>query len=136
MLKLKIFFACLTVLFFLFSMVVCVEVYTMERAFARGVFTDLLDEMQDKGYLDDQLALYYATKMTELGWQQVEQDFYRGTWPREEVQRAKKELHQSVFLSLHVRPSRVSQWFHLFLSGETVFRLTGSRPSEYFDPGW
>jgi hypothetical protein len=109
--------------------------YALERAIARGYFADVLDDMQDIGYLEPELAGYYRSKMRQLGWEES-QDFFAGSWPTTEGQRAKKERNEMVSLSLMVRPSRVAQWINLFVEGDTVFSFTGSRPSEYFDPGW
>ncbi|MFM1655047.1 hypothetical protein ACI7RC_23575 [Brevibacillus sp. B_LB10_24] len=136
MLKLPVFLTCLSVIIFLFAAVVCVEMYTLERAIARGFYTDLLDDMQDIGYLDAELESYYKEKMNELEWEAAQGDYFAGTWPREESLRSRKQLHDLVHLSLGIRPTRLSQWMHYLFKGERVFTFTGSRPSEYFDPEW
>lgn len=136
MIKLKVFLLCLTVIFTVFSMVVCIEMVTLERAFARGVYQDIMDDMQDIGYLDGQLASYYANKMSELGWVGENGDFYTGTWPREVASRSYKERNELVSLTLTIRPSRITQWAQLLFGDEPVFRFNGRRPSEYFDSGW
>ena len=136
MLKLKVFLICLSVFFSVFSMIVCVETYTLERAMARGIYQDLLDDMQDIGYLDSRLAAYYANKMEALGWEGVEGDFFKGSQPRDVLIRALKEKNQTIFLSLQIKPSIITQWVHLLFEGEPLFQFSGSRPSEYFDMGW
>jgi hypothetical protein len=136
MLKLKIFLLCLSVIIAVFSMVICMEMYALERAMARGIFSDVLDDMQDIGYLHSGLAGYYREEMVEMGWVSVSEDFFTGSWPREETQRARKERNEQITLTLTVRPSRLSQWINQFVTGEAVFRFSASRPSEYFDPGW
>ena len=40
--------------------------YAMERAIARGIYADILDDMQDIGYLEPSLADYYLEKMGDL----------------------------------------------------------------------
>jgi hypothetical protein len=134
--KVKVFLICLSVLVVVFSMLVCMEIYALERAIARGFYTDILDDMQDIGFLENGLADYYRSKMEELGWEAVEGDFFLGTWPLSETLRARKENNELVSLTVRIRPSRVSQWIHLFREGDTVFQFSGSRPSEYFDPRW
>ena len=135
MVKTKVFLLCLSVMLVLFSSIAAYEMYAMERAIARGYFADLLDDMQDIGYLESDLADYYRNEMRELGWEEGG-NFFAGSWPLAETQRARKENHEMVSLTLTVRPTRVAQWINLFVEGETVFTFTGSRPSEYFDPGW
>lgn len=135
MVKVKVFLICLPVMLVLFSVTAAFEMYAMERAIARGYFADLMDDMQDIGYLDQDLAEYYRSKMRQIGWEETG-NFFAGSWPMAEEQRAKKERNDMVSLTLTVRPSRVAQWIHLFVQGETVFSFSGSRPSEYFDPGW
>lgn len=136
MTKLKVFLLCLAVIFTVFSMIVCIEMVTLERAIARGVYQDIMDDMQDIGYLDSQLASYYENEMSELGWEGMNGDFFAGTWPREVAARSNKEKNGQVILSLTIRPTRISQWVQLLLEGEPVFRFRGSRPSEYFDSAW
>ncbi|GEC93224.1 hypothetical protein BBR01nite_55550 [Brevibacillus brevis] len=109
--------------------------YAMERAIARGIYADLLDDMQDIGYLEPTLADYYLLKMKELGWE-VTEDAFAGSWPRTESERARKERQEAITLSVTIQPSKVTQWLHKFVEGDTSFSFTGSRPSEYFDPGW
>ncbi|QQE74618.1 hypothetical protein KDJ56_01005 [Brevibacillus composti] len=135
MLKAKVFLICLSVMLLLFSAIAAFEMYAMERAIARSIYADVFDDMQDIGYLEPLLADYYLGKMQDLGWD-VASDVFAGSNPRAEGLRARKERNEMVTLSLEVRPSRLSQWMHLFAKGETSFRFTGSRPSEYFDPGW
>lgn len=117
-------------------MIACVEMYTLEQAIARNYYQDLLDDMQDIGYLDNQLSQYYSNKMTEIGWKSEDGDFFVGSWPREEALRAHKENNEHIYLTLRIRPSRISEWVHLLFEGEQVFQFSGSRPSEYFSPGW
>lgn len=136
MVKSNVFLICLGVIVALFSMIVCMELYALERAAARGIYTDVLDEMQDIGYLDDSLSEYYQGEMTSMGWESAQEDFFTGSWPRNEANRSRKERNELVSLTMTIRPSRLSQWIHFFMEGETLFRFTGSRPSEYFDPGW
>lgn len=136
MIKVKIFLICLSVMIVIFSVIVCMEMYAMERAVARGIYTDIADDMQDIGYLNEELASYYRGKMVEMGWQEVGGDFFGETWPRDEVHRARKERNELVSLTLTVRPTRLAQWIHLFVEGDEVFRFSGRRSSEYFDPGW
>ncbi|MGG1662851.1 hypothetical protein [Brevibacillus sp. NRS-1366] len=109
--------------------------YAMERAIARGIYADILDDMQDIGYLEPSLADYYLDKMGELGWD-VSGDVFAGSWPRVESARARKERQEDVTLAVTVTPSKVAQWLHRFVEGDTSFSFAGSRPSEYFDPGW
>ncbi|USG65989.1 hypothetical protein NDK47_01120 [Brevibacillus ruminantium] len=135
MLKTKVFFICLSVMLILFSAIAAYEMYAMERAIARSIYADAFDDMQDIGYLEPLLADYYLQKMGDLGWD-VSLDVFSGSVPRTEGLRARKERDEMVTLTLTVRPSRLSQWMHLFVKGETSFHFTGSRPSEYFDPGW
>lgn len=136
MIKVKVFLICLSVVIVVFSLIVCIETYTLERAIARGVYTEIADDMQDIGYLHVGLADYYRKKMLEVGWEEVDADFYKGSWPREETLRARKERNEMITLTLTIRPTRLSQWINFFLEGETVFRFSGRRASEYFDPGW
>ncbi len=136
MVKLKVFLICISVILAVFSLIACMETYTLERAIARGFYHDLLDDMEDIGYLDNQLAQYYSNKMEGMGWQPIEDDFFAGTWPRDETIRARKENNESIYLSIQIRPSKVSEWVHYLFEGEPVFRFSGSRPSEYFSPGW
>jgi hypothetical protein len=135
MVKTKVFLICLSVILFVFSGIAAHEMYALERATARSMYDDILDDMQDIGYLESELADYYLGKMEQLGWD-VTEDVFAGSWPRIEAMRAKKEEKEMVTLTLTVRPSRVAQWIHLFVKGDTVFSFTGSRPSEYFDPEW
>lgn len=127
---------CLPVILALFSMIVCVEMYTLERAIARSYFQDLLDDMQDIGYLDHQLSSYYRDKMNEIGWESIEGDFFVGSSPQDEALRARKERNEIIHLSMQIRPSKISEWMNLLFEGEPVFQFSGSRPSEYFSPGW
>lgn len=136
MTKVKVFLICLSVMIVIFSVIVCMEMYAMERAVARGIYSDIADDMQDIGYLNEQLASYYHDKMVEMGWQEVDSDFFAGTWPRNEAQRARKERNELISLKLTIRPTKLAQWIHLFVEGDEVFRFSGGRPSEYFDPGW
>ncbi|MGD8192475.1 hypothetical protein ACQCN2_21100 [Brevibacillus ginsengisoli] len=127
---------CLAVILAMFSMIVCIEMYTLERAIARSYFQDLLDDMQDIGYLDNQLANYYRDKMAEVGWEPIEGDFFVGSTPRDEVLRAHKEQNELIHLTMRIRPSKISEWMNLLFTGEPVFQFSGRRPSEYFSPGW
>lgn len=135
MVKAKVFLICLSVLIIVFSAVGAYQMYALERTIARAIYTDILDDMQDIGYLEPTLAEYYVGKMEELGWE-VTGDAFAGSWPRAEGERARKERQETVTLALTVQPSRVAQWMHLFLSGDVSFSFAGTRPSEYFDPGW
>ncbi|EJL39952.1 hypothetical protein BAG01nite_45990 [Brevibacillus agri] len=135
MVKAKVFLVCLMVLLFVISGVGAYHLYAMERAIARGIYADILDDMQDIGYLDPALAEYYTKKMAELGWD-VTADVFAGSWPRTMGERARKEQKESVTLTVTVTPSNVAKWLNAFVEGDTAFSFTGSRPSEYFDPGW
>lgn len=136
MIKLKVFLICLGVMLIVFSGITCMEVYSLERTMARSIYTDLMDDMQDIGYLDDQLAGYYRTKMSELGWVPPHGDFFTGSWPLDVNFRAHKEQQELVSLQLSIRPSLLTQWMHLLVEGEPTFQFSGRRPSEYFDQGW
>ncbi|HZG16162.1 MAG TPA: hypothetical protein VE710_14255 [Candidatus Bathyarchaeia archaeon] len=136
MVKTKVFLLCLTVIVTIFSMIICMELYALERSVARGIYTDVLDEMQDIGYLHSSLADYYKGEMVSLGWEAAKEDFFAGSSPRDEIGRARKERNEMVSLTMTIRPSRLSQWIHYVIEGETDFHFAGSRPSEYFDPGW
>lgn len=136
MIKLKVFLICLSVVLVMYSGIVCMEMYALERALARGFYSDILDDMQDIGYLDELLVLHYQNEMLAMGWESNEEDFFLGTYPREEAVRARKEHNETVTVTLTIRPSRISQWLHLFFYADTSFVFSGSRPSEYFDPGW
>ncbi|MGG4456434.1 hypothetical protein [Brevibacillus porteri] len=135
MVKAKVFLICLLVLLLITSALGAYHLYAMERAIARGIYADLLDDMQDIGYLEPTLADYYLLKMKELGWE-VTEDAFAGSWPRNESERARKERQEAITLSVTIQPSKVTQWLHKFVEGDTSFSFTGSRPSEYFDPGW
>lgn len=135
MVKAKVFLICLLVLLLVTSALGAYHLYAMERAIARGIYADLLDDMQDIGYLEPTLADYYLLKMKELGWE-VTGDAFAGSWPRTESERARKERQEAITLSVTIQPSKVTQWLHKFVEGDTFFSFTGSRPSEYFDPGW
>ncbi|KQL47054.1 hypothetical protein AN963_19635 [Brevibacillus choshinensis] len=135
MVKAKVFIICLTVLILVLSAIGAYHMYAMERAIARSIYADLLDDMQDIGYLDSALAEYYLQEMAELGWD-VTGDVFAGTSPRTENERARKERQETVTLAINIRPSHVAQWLHRFVEGEVSFMFVGSRPSEYFDPGW
>jgi len=135
MVKLKMFLICLSVLLFTFSSVACVEMYALERAVARGIYQDVMDDMQDIGYLDENTQKYYQDKMLQLGWN-GDGDFFQGSWPQDISQRAQKERRENIVLVLRIRPSKISQWMNQLLIGEALFTFSGSRPSEYFDPGW
>jgi hypothetical protein len=135
MVKAKVFLICLCVIIFVFSGIASHEMYAMERAIARSMYEDIFDDMQDIGYLEQELADYYRGKMEQLGWD-VTEDVFAGSWPRTEAMRAKKEENQMVSLTLMVRPSRVAQWIHMFVEGDAVFSFSGIRPSEYFTPEW
>lgn len=135
MVKAKVFLVCLIVLLFVISGVGAYHLYAMERAIARGIYADILDDMQDIGYLDPVLAEYYTQKMDDLGWD-VTADIFAGSWPRTINERARKEQNESVTLTVTVRPSNVAKWLNAFVEGDAAFSFTGSRPSEYFDPGW
>lgn len=134
--KLLVFLVCLGVMITVFSLIVCLEIYSLERAIARGFYSDILDDMQDLGYLDSRLEQYYTDKLNSFGWQAVAGDYFTGSAPRTEVFRAKKERNEHVRLVLRIRPSQVSQWLQYFQEGERDFLFTGSRPSEYFSPEW
>ena len=135
MVKLKVFLICLSVLIIVTSALGAYHLYAMERAIARGIYADILDDMQDIGYLELSLADYYLGKMEELGWD-VSGDVFAGSWPRVESARARKERQEEVMLAVTVIPSKVTQWLNRFVEGEASFSFAGSRPSEYFDPGW
>lgn len=135
MVKLKVFLICLSVLIIVTSALGAYHLYAMERAIARGIYADILDDMQDIGYLEPSLADYYLGKMGELGWD-VSGDVFAGSWPRVESARARKERQEEVMLAVMVIPSKVTQWLNRFVEGEASFSFAGSRPSEYFDPGW
>ncbi len=136
MIKLKVFLICLSVLLLVFAAITCMETYSLERAIARGFFSDMLDDMQDIGYLDNHLRDYYREKMQALGWESETGDFFAGTKPLVQGERARKERNETITFMLSVRPSRVSQWLHILTTGDSVFRFSGTRPSEYFDQGW
>lgn len=135
MVKAKVFLISLSVLILVFSAIGAYHMYAMERAIARSIYADLLDDMQDIGYLDAALGEYYSQEMAELGWD-VSGDVFAGSWPRTESERARKERQDSVTLAFKVNPSKVAQWINRFVEGEATFTFAGSRPSEYFDPGW
>ncbi|OUQ85833.1 hypothetical protein B5G50_24600 [Brevibacillus brevis] len=135
MVKAKVFLICLLVLLLITSALGAYHLYAMERAIARGIYADLLDDMQDIGYLEPTLADYYLLKMKGLGWE-VTGDTFAGSWPRTESERARKERQEAITLSVTIQPSKVTQWLHKFVEGNTSFSFTGGRPSEYFDPGW
>lgn len=135
MVKAKVFLICLSVLIIVFSAIGAYQMYALERAIARGMYADILDDMQDIGYLEPTLASYYLQEMNELGWD-VAGDVFAGSWPRTEGERARKERKETVTLTFTVHPSRVAQWLHRFVEGDALFSFAGSRPSEYFDPGW
>jgi hypothetical protein len=135
MVKVKVFIVCITVLIFVFSAIAAYQLYALERSIARSFYTDILDDMQDIGYLDPELAAYYLREMEELGWS-VTEDVFAGSSPRNASERARKERQENVTLVVTVYPSRVAQWLHRFLEGEVAFTFAGSRPSEYFDPEW
>lgn len=135
MVKLKVFLICLSVLIIVTSALGAYHLYAMERAIARGIYADILDDMQDIGYLEPSLADYYLGKMGELGWD-VSGDVFAGSWPRVESARARKERQEEVMLAVTVIPSKVTQWLNRFVEGDASFSFAGSRPSEYFDPGW
>lgn len=135
MVKVKVFLICLSVLIIVTSALGAYHMYAMERAIARSIYADILDDMQDIGYLEPSLAEYYVEKMEELGWN-VSVDVFAGSWPLVENERARKERQESVTLTLKVTPSRVAQWLHRFVEGEISFSFAGSRPSEYFDSRW
>ncbi|MBO8165527.1 MAG: hypothetical protein H0Z34_17765 [Brevibacillus sp.] len=134
--KLVVFMICLSVTITIFSMIACIEIYSLERAIARGFYSDIMDDMQDIGYLDDRLEQYYRDKLKSFGWKPLEGDFFAGTHPRTAAVRARKENNEHVTLVLRIQPSQVSQWLHYFQEGERDFLFTGSRPSEYFSPEW
>jgi hypothetical protein len=135
MVKAKVFLICITVLLLVFSAIGAYHMYALERSIARAIYTDILDDMQDIGYLEPDLATYYLQKMEELGWD-VSGDVFAGSGPRTAGERAKKERREEVTLMVRVYPSRVAQWMHRFVVGEIAFSFAGSRPSEYFDPEW
>jgi hypothetical protein len=135
MVKLKVFLICLSVLIVVLSGLGAYHMYAMERAIARGIYADILDDMQDIGYLEPALAAYYLQKMEELGWD-VTGDVFAGSWPRAESERALKERQETVILAVTIYPSRVAQWMNRFVEGNVAFSFAGSRPSEYFAPGW
>jgi hypothetical protein len=56
--------------------------------------------------------------------------------PRAESERALKERQETVILAVTIYPSRVAQWMNRFVEGNVAFSFAGSRPSEYFAPGW
>lgn len=135
MVKAKVFLICLIVLLLVTSALGAYHLYAMERAIARGIYADLLDDMQDIGYLEPALANYYTLKMNQLGWD-VTEDVFAGSWPRTVGERARKERQESITVKVTIQPSRVTQWLNKYAEGDTSFVFTGSRPSEYFDPGW
>lgn len=136
MTKLKVFLICLSVMLFVFSAIACIETYSLERSLARGVYTDLMDDMQDIGYLDSKLAAYYRERMNGLGWEGAEGDFFASSYPVTESARAHKERNENVSLSLSIHPSKLSQWMNLLVEGDSTFQFVGIRPSEYFDQRW
>lgn len=109
--------------------------YALERSIARAIYTDILDDMQDIGYLEPGLAAYYLQKMQDLGWD-VSEDVFAGSGPRAVSTRALKERNETVTLVVSIYPSRLAQWMHRFVAGQVAFSFAGSRPSEYFDPEW
>ena len=135
MVKLKVFLVCIALLIFVFSAMGAYQMYALERAIARSYFADIMDDMQDIGYLDPALAAYYLQEMEELGWD-VTGDAFAGSSPLSASQRARKERQEEVTLVLTVYPSRIAQWLNRFVQGEIAFMFSGSRPSEYFDPEW
>ncbi|WP_411503034.1 hypothetical protein [Brevibacillus centrosporus] len=135
MVKLKVFIISLAVMLAILSALGAYHMYAMERAIARSIYADMLDDMQDIGYLDPALAEYYSQEMAELGWD-VSGDVFAGSGPRTENQRARKERQEAVTLAITVTPSKVAQWLNRFVEGEVAFTFIGTRPSEYFDPGW
>lgn len=135
MVKLKVFIISLAVMLAILSALGAYHMYAMERAIARSIYADMLDDMQDIGYLDPALAAYYSQEMAELGWD-VSGDVFAGSGPRAENQRARKERQEAVTLAITVTPSKVAQWLNRFVEGEVAFTFIGTRPSEYFDPGW
>lgn len=135
MVKAKVFLVCIALLIFIFSAMGAYQLYALERAIARSFYTDMLDDMQDIGYLDAELAAYYLEEMEELGWD-VTGDVFAGSSPRNASERARKERQEEVTLVITVYPSRVAQWLHRLVQGEVAFTFAGSRPSEYFDPEW
>ncbi|HZG82823.1 MAG TPA: hypothetical protein VEZ13_18870 [Brevibacillus sp.] len=135
MVKAKVFLISFTVLLLIFSGIGAYHMYAMERSVARAIYADVLDDMQDIGYLEPDLAAYYVQKMEELGWD-VSGDVFEGSRPRSPGERARKERQEEVTLVLRIHPSRLSQWMHRFVQGEILFSFAGSRPSEYFDPEW
>jgi hypothetical protein len=135
MVKLKVFLVCITLLIVVFSAVGAYQLYALERAIARSYFADIMDDMQDIGYLDPALAAYYLREMEQLGWD-VTGDVFAGSSPRHASQRARKERREEVTLVMTVYPSRIAQWLNRIVQGEMAFTFSGSRPSEYFDPEW
>lgn len=136
MIKLKVFLFGLSVLVPILAIIVGIEIYSMERALARGIFHDVMDEMQNDGYLDQSTSFYYGAQMDELGWHSVGTDYFQGTYPRNESNRARKELQQNVRLVISIRPSVVTRWVHFLKEGEGTFTFSSVRPSEYYHPEW
>ncbi|WP_232699083.1 hypothetical protein [Brevibacillus daliensis] len=134
--KLKVFLLCLVAILLLFSITACIQMYTMERALARGIFSDVLDDMKDIGYLDQELEKYYHDKMDQYGWKTINGDFFQGTWPRDANLRSHKERSELIHLTLRIQPSRISRWIHTFTKGEAEFIFSAKQPSEYFDSRW
>lgn len=135
MVKAKVFLVCIAVLLLVFSGIGAYHMYALERSIARAIYTDILDDMQDIGYLEPSLSAYYLQKMEELGWD-VSGDVFAGSGPRSLSERARKERNEEVTLVVSIYPSRVAQWMNRFVAGEVIFSIAGSRPSEYFDPEW
>lgn len=134
--KVKVFLICLAVIISIFASIVSLEMYTLERAVARGFFIDILDEMQDVGYLDQEIEAYYRAKMLQMGWESSSGDFFAGSWPRAESSRARKERQEMVSLTMRMIPSPISRWIHFVREGSGEITFSSTRPSEYFDPGW
>ncbi|TPG70393.1 hypothetical protein EEL31_19100 [Brevibacillus laterosporus] len=136
MIKLKLFLFCLLAIFLLFSMTASLELFSIEHALARSIFSDVMDDMRDIGYLDRDVERYYSEKMNQLGWEAVDGDYFQGSFPRQMNQRVSKEKQQFIELHLQIRPSRVARLLNKYTRDDYSFAFYSRQPSEYFDVRW
>lgn len=136
MIKVKLFLFCLLAIFLLFSMTASLELISVEHALARSIFSDVLDDMRDIGYLDRDVERYYSEKMNQLGWEAVDGDYFQGSFPRQMNQRVLKEKQQFIELHLQIRPSRVTRLLKKYTRDGYPFAFHSRQPSEYFDVRW
>ncbi|MGG1444012.1 hypothetical protein ABE354_18520 [Brevibacillus laterosporus] len=136
MIKIKLFFVCLVAIVFLISMTACLEMFIVEHALARGIFSDVMDNMRDIGYLDRDVERYYSEKMNKLGWEAMDGDYFQGSYPRKINQRVLKEKQEFIELQLQVKPSRVARMLNKYTKGTYLFAFYSRQPSEYFDVRW